>query len=133
MIGAEEVLANRLVDSKQFRWLPGMLTLTGLRVVRVEKDDYTTGYSLKNPQGIRELSAIDRPDLTDPATLGCLMTLVRAAWEDDGIGCCASYRRDGTWIVYSSKPTSQKFTARVYANHAATEAEALVNALVCAH
>ena len=132
MIGAEEVLANRLVDSKQFYWLPGMLTLTGLRVVRVEKDDYATGYSLKNPQGIREISATDRPDLTNPATLGCLVALVRAAWDDDGMGCCASYRRDSTWIVYNSQPASQLFAMRVYAKHTATEAEALVNALVCA-
>ena len=123
MIGAEEVLANRLVDSKQFRWLPGMLTLTGLRVIRAEKDDYAAGYSITNPQGVKELS--------DPATLGCLLALIRAAWDDEGMGCCASYRRDGTWIVYNSKPVSQAFAIRVYAKHTATEAEALVNALVC--
>lgn len=131
MIGAEEVLANRLVDSKQFHWLPGMLTLTGLRVIRAEKDDYAAGYSITNPQGVKELSATDRPDLTDPATLGCLLALIRAAWDDEGMGCCASYRRDGTWIVYNSKPVSQAFAIRVYAKHTATEAEALVNALVC--
>jgi hypothetical protein len=37
------------------------------------------------------------PDLTDPATMGCLLALVREGWKDDDF---ASYRHDtNKWRV----------------------------------
>ncbi len=60
-------LARRAVACKGFRWMPGMLTTEGMRVVvRCFNDD-------NEPDD-------DIPDLTDPATLGCLLALVREAW-----------------------------------------------------
>jgi hypothetical protein len=41
-------------------------------------------------------SPIDLPDLDDPATLGCLLALVREAWDEPGM---LHERCDGIWIV----------------------------------
>ena len=59
-----ESLARRAVAAKHWRWMPGMLTNVGERV-RWET------YCLLGTM----------PDLTDPATRGCLLALVREAWE----------------------------------------------------
>lgn len=68
-------LAHRAVACKGWRWLPGMLalewaapgmTLTGGRPFRVDDGWHEVG--------------VYAPDLTDPATLGCLLALVREAW-----------------------------------------------------
>jgi hypothetical protein len=60
----EEIeLARRAVASPHWRWMPGMLTDVGERVT-----DPAVCY----------LGTL--PDLTDPATLGCVLALVRDAW-----------------------------------------------------
>jgi|DEB0MinimDraft_3_1074331.scaffolds.fasta_scaffold00065_32 hypothetical protein len=48
-------LARRAVACKHWRWAPGMQTLP--------------------------LPAYGLPDLSDPATVGCLLALVREAWD----------------------------------------------------
>ena len=90
-------LAERAVKAKGWRWMPGMLA---------RGEDPTTG----NPAWIRlrefhssltlgaQAYLLDNvyPDLTDPATVGCLQALVRDAHRDAymAAGC------DGEdWIV----------------------------------
>jgi hypothetical protein len=69
-------LARRAVAAPGWRWLPGMLTSTGLRVLRVDDDGYTVGY--KESMGyIWTLGNDALPDLTDAATRGCLLELIR--------------------------------------------------------
>lgn len=65
------------------------------------------------------------PDLTDPATLGCLLTLAREAWVSTTV-----YARPTktTWIVMMG---SGKGFGKV--SEAGSEAEALVAALEAAH
>jgi len=60
------------------------------------------------------------PDLSDPATLGCLLALVREAWANDTM-----HARPGgdRWRVWSEEPGAFVF---------GTEAEALVAALEAA-
>lgn len=130
LIGSEETLALKLVRSKHWRWLPGMLTVSGIRIIHAKKDDYVSGYSYKTPQGMRDIKDDDIPDLTDPCTMGGLLTLVREAWDDPGLGCFASYRRDGAWLVYNCKPSNTAFAIRVATNHAPSEVAALANALI---
>jgi hypothetical protein len=62
------------------------------------------------------------PDLTDPATLGCLLALAREAWDD-----CEAFvgRRAGSWTFETLNPLAPLVTA-------STEAEALVAALEAA-
>lgn len=68
-------IARRAVACRGWRWMPGMLaiewaapgmSLTGGRPVRVDDGWHEVGVWL--------------PDLSDPATLGCLLHLVREAW-----------------------------------------------------
>ena len=71
------------------------------------------------------------PDLTDPATLGCLLALVREAWGDptacaapDGLGHVA-FQIWGVW-------TSQSTPLPECVGKGDTEAEALVASLEAA-
>jgi len=104
-------LARRAVACKGFRWLPGMLTTEGMRVVvRCFNDD-------NEPDD-------DIPDLTDPATLGCLLALVREAWGDPTIRTQAS---GPYWIG-----ANQGWCGYEITDEQSTEAHALVAALEAA-
>ena len=84
-------LAKRAVACKGWRWMPGMLavewaapgmSLTGGRPVRVDEYWHEVGVWL--------------PDLTDPATLGCLLALVR---ETYGEATAHTRPFKGRWLV----------------------------------
>ena len=113
-------LARRAVACKHWRWMPGMLAIVGVERQRVLSD--------KLPAYGDWL-----PDLTDAATLGCLLALVRDAWGDDGLHCAGRYS-DGKWLwhVQGGHPHGATFRRRVYAIGHGTEAEALVAALEAA-
>ncbi len=99
-------LAKRAVACKGWRWVPGMLTTEGMRVVvPCFGDDNEPDDAI--------------PDLTDPASLGCLLALVREAHHEPAL-----YVRwnavSGRWEVVSRY--------RLH-NDAKTEVESLVAAL----
>ena len=106
MTDEQTALSRRAVACRGFRWVPGMLTLDGFRLSPVDAD------------------GDDPPDLTDPATLGCLLALVREAWGMP-TGITVSYSSDGgLWGVSWSGATHVGWCGR-----GVTEAEALVAAL----
>ena len=84
-----ETLARRAVACKHWKWLPGMLYTQGGHGVRpvIATAPITQGGGL--------------PDLSDPATLGCLLALVREAWGQPTIATRYSEYQDrgGEWDV----------------------------------
>ena len=75
------------------------------------------------------------PDLSDAATLGCLLELVRELWSDPGIGiACSSYSHEAgyRYHVVGGHHHGLSFRHGVEAMHYANEEEALVSAMEAA-
>ena len=129
MTEAQVKLAKRAVACKGWRWMPGMLAaLDGIggdyraRVCRVEGDKFWSD-ATSLPYDL--VSYV--PDLTDTATLGCLLALVREAWGMP-TGITMSYSSDeGLWGVSWCGATHGGWCGR-----GDTEAEAFVAALEAA-
>lgn len=118
MTPPETHLARRAVACKGWRWLRGML----------RHDDYRyigSGVWARWSHTAAALTAMHAPeqypDLTDPATLGCMLALVREAWGDPH-----AYLAPGDgWVVGRGARDG-------IVGEGATEAEALVAALEAA-
>ena len=119
-------LAKRAVECRGWRWMPGMLTDSKFaRVVAADEN----GAPCAAEQGATEddccavwLDGVPvLPDLTDPATLGCLLALVREACGDPSLSVL--FDHDGRkWRV--GRWEDDGLALRCH--HADTEAEALV-------
>ena len=131
-------LAERAVACKHWRWLPGMLIKTvGGPTDRIAGIDSTyihawaESQQTENPRGMWIRYRLDRmnkhgvPDLSDPATVGALLALVREAWGDPCLHVGLLPARWGVW-------TSQNRPLHECVGKALTEAEALVAALEAA-
>tara|TARA_R110000868_G_scaffold45283_1_gene150401 strand:+ start:115 stop:492 length:378 start_codon:yes stop_codon:yes gene_type:complete len=118
-----EELARRSVACKRWRWMPGMLSETGLRVTRRDDDGYVVGY-YENLSYIAQCVPGTLPDLSDPATLGCLLALVREAWNNPNV---TSYR---THPMTKNPPWKVEISMRLFCGD--NEVEALVAALEAA-
>lgn len=135
-----EELGRRAVACKHWRWMDGMqVEPLRFRVVWLTEDmigeSDQTSYFWKNVPDIY-------PDLSDPATLGCLLALVREAWtRDPEVNHWVSYAVpvfDGleTWRVGCILDGAKMFAvcnlATMTLVEGKTEAEALVLALEAA-
>jgi hypothetical protein len=146
-------LGKRAVACKGWRWMPGMLVLgdpesaprpfgypapTADLMLRARIQSCVLGrffayyeYHVDLPDAEGEPCDISDffdplPDLSDPATLGCLLALVREAWSDE-CAHCSPLRGEGRVIWYAWSEDLE------YLSHpCATEADALVAALEAA-
>lgn len=114
-------LTERAARAKGFKAMAGMMDWeTGARIVYAGLLKLGTFYE-------GQLLPLDpdcfTPDLTDPATLGCLLQLVREAWGDPRAGVAYDCEGDGCW--------EWRAKGRRASWHL-TEAEALVAALEAA-
>ncbi len=110
-------LGKRAVACPKWRWMPGMRWWT--EDDRGRLDDFQPEYMGRPPDSL--------PDLTDPATIGCLLALVRAAWGD--LSLSVLFDHDGCkWRVGRWEDDGLALRCR----HADTESEALVAALEAA-
>lgn len=130
-IEASEALGHRAVATKWFRWMPGMRAIRtlfgpGVTAARCEADDeasyddegevvpgWTPDVYAANVGG-QTLPGIGPwlPDLADPATLGCLLALVREAWGPvcDGVVVVESDGpRGGFFVVTEHDGSVQRF------------------------
>jgi len=114
----QEQIASRAVACRGWRWSPGMRAV-GRRTLPTAWFRVEEVVSSLTGEWANAL-----PDLTDPATLGCLLALVREAWGQDDMG--ASRYKEG-WCVEFTPQEGQH-----HAFYGATEAEALVAALEAA-
>jgi hypothetical protein len=122
-----EQLARRAVACKRWRWMPGMMTCGGWRVIAISEGRSVCAkydFVVISP----EHDAI--PDLTDPATIGCLFALVREAYGQPTMSCLFDHA-DATWSEY---PWDVKLVGVrvVIGGCGPTEAAALVAALEAA-
>ena len=96
-----EAMARRAVACKGWRWMPGMRAVSPSgKHWRVWSDTR----SVYEPEGCMDSAPAewskDVPDLTDPATLGCLLALVREArldphYQPTWLGSCS----DAAWVI----------------------------------
>ena len=128
-----EDLGRRATACKHWRWMDGM-TVHGLptyRVVSNNCDGHTYRTDGYDSDSLRDCV----PDLSDPATLGCLLALVGEAWNACRISVCFSaYAPDETkrWSVPISFFKEQRDLVHVPSFYGSTQAEALVAALEAA-
>jgi len=119
-----EQLARRVIACKRWRWMPGMRVVTEMGdAFRVEDVDFCYG-ELNWPKP----HALLLPDLTDPATLGCLLALVREAW---GPEATVSVNISGFWAVGGARIQKGKSAGHTInlGIWKLTEVDALVSAL----
>lgn len=134
-------LARRAVACKGFRWMPGMAGTDALGVpFRCALTRHSGGIMVVAGMAVMvahpDALAHMFPDLTDPATLGCLLALVRDAYGDPSLYVRLSdtTRSDGVrawealgWLDPSRSPDGRGGSWRGWGY--ASEAEALVAAL----
>lgn len=77
-------LSRRAVTCVKWRWMRGMTVIVEDSISTKQARELITW---AQPDGMgyfqhRNTAGGDLPDLTDPATLGCLLFLVREAWND---------------------------------------------------
>mgnify|MGYP003125122182 CR=1 FL=1 len=116
---------RELVKAGKAEWRPGMSgQLPDNRFIRVANDlaPYWGGAGVRLGDTVPEDTL---PEWDDPATLGCLLAMVRAAWGDDDIyfGSSLSFKRKRwSWVKGGGEHIGQ----------GDTEAEALLAALEAA-
>ncbi len=109
---------------KGWRWGLGSADLEGDRVVALSLNGLPVWARDVSRGGVLERDHV--PDFNDPATLGCLLALVREAWGDPNASCgVIGLSRKGTY-VWSVCGEDEPICME------ATEAEALVAALEAA-
>jgi hypothetical protein len=121
-------LAKRAVACKHWRWMPGMLIKADEEVDRICIAWEDGMLECRDIEIIGDQIADVLPDLDDPATLGCLLALVREAY---GLPIWVRNRfvvMGGHDICWCDGPHS----TAILINNADSEAEALVAALEAA-
>jgi len=146
-------LAERAVACEGWRWMAGMRCthrwMSGIRIMATESGEQSESYVvLPDADGNAVMTLHDcgimggfpdagsaypfLPDLDDPATLGCLLALVRAAWEPRrGSDSIASTIQVGKKWGVGARGGSETLALIVLPTFD-TEAEALVAALEAA-
>lgn len=125
-------LAKRAVTCKRWEWLPGMLAISANDVDDMQgrihtvrgKMLYVAGWPERDDLGIAICDDC-LPDLSDHATLGCVLALVRMAWGAPFAQASPSLPQPAPWVVYIHNASDRYFVGE-------SEAAALIAALEAA-
>lgn len=99
----EEIeIARGFVACGRWRWMPGMMS-EGWRLTCVSLHD--GAWSATSTLAHRKYHYPTLPNINDPATLGCILRLVRDAWRRPkaylqyvGVYWCVVDPRDNLWL-----------------------------------
>jgi hypothetical protein len=103
MTPAQLAEARRWVALRGWRWMPGMLANDGWRVL-VDFDDGSYLLAGGNEARVCSMTDGEAPDLTDPATAGCLLALAREITGRPGLFAHPS-PGDGGWVPCYHAPS----------------------------
>lgn len=121
-------LARRAIAAPGWRWMPGMLITddgAGVRLCWFD-DQHMHGVAADGCAWMRLRRDRERvPDLSDPATVGCLLALVREAWSSPDL----RVRRVGQRTLWEVERWDHAQVRYVYVADGFSEADALVAAL----
>lgn len=117
-----ETLACRAVACRHWRWMPGMLTTYATRVNSVTRN----GSPEPRLGGLIEADPL--PALDDPATMGCLLALVREAHNAPAAYLIGTVSNE--WVVHHFAEPEGYW--RPMTKRQSSEAAALVAALEAA-
>ena len=109
-------LAKRAVACPKWRWIEGMKS--------VPPEGWASEVNLRDPESLKKIAYLPHclPDLSDPATIGCVLSLVREARRDLAYYPTPLSRDNGVdWAV--ERPSRERQT--LYSS----EVEALIVAL----
>jgi hypothetical protein len=134
-----EALARRAVACPRWRWMPGMLVTSMGRIIEVD-GDLVSAFEHPWIDGQFEFRKLDSdcayvpalPDLTDFATLGCLVALVREAHGPSAVARLVGVngRGDQEWAICDRSPAVDGWHVAAPAlGYWESEIEALVAAL----
>jgi hypothetical protein len=135
-------LARRVIKCRDWKWMSGMLAHRAgdpsanydsfaklflgrsYRVHFLGEDGFVRCWM----ECFRASDVAYVPDLTDPATVGCLLTLVRQVWGPHASVVANGFEAENTvWSVHCGHMTDMDYGHEV--STGASEAEALVSAL----
>ena len=122
-----EALARRAVACPRWRWMPGMCLTDGTRLCSHGGRGSRRGEWIGSRDGGTVYVTGGIPDLTDPATLVCLLMLVREAWVYPSAHVAEMFTAGAGWLAYTNDEGD-----RDHRFYGACKAEALVAALEAA-
>ena len=104
---------SRAVASPNWTWMPGMWVIPagGVEAGRISDGGLVPRFGRQN---IRATS-FDRPDFSDPATLGCLIWLVEKVWPDATITTGTEFSVDVGHCAWNFKTETDLVSALVAA------------------
>lgn len=121
-----ETFGKMMVTCRAWQWMPGMLA------VSPASHDGATGYVYRLTEGYSPVNS-DRafPHLNDPATIGCVLSLIQMVYDNKFICLVADETDpDRPWAVRSrSYYNDRGIKIEFCISHGKTKAEALAHAL----